>query len=43
MQAPAVGELCADLVMGEEPSFDISGLRPGRFADGVEVEERAVI
>ena len=43
MQAPAVGELCADLMVGTEPAFDISGLRPGRFADGVEVEERAVI
>ncbi len=43
MQAPAVGELCADLMVGREPAFDVSGLRPGRFADGVEVEERAVI
>ncbi|HXA41395.1 MAG TPA: FAD-binding oxidoreductase [Candidatus Solibacter sp.] len=43
MQAPAVGELCADLIVGREPAFDISGLRPGRFAEGVEVEERAVI
>jgi len=32
-------------VMGREPAFDISGLRPGRFAEGasVPVGERAVI
>ena len=43
MQAPAVGELCADLMVGREPAFDISSLRPGRFAEGDFVEERAVI
>jgi sarcosine oxidase subunit beta len=43
MQAPAVGELCADLMVGRAPAFDISSLRPGRFADGDFVEERAVI
>ncbi|HEV3233435.1 MAG TPA: FAD-binding oxidoreductase [Candidatus Dormibacteraeota bacterium] len=43
MQAPAVGELCGDLIVGREPAFDISALRPGRFAEGDFVEERAVI
>jgi sarcosine oxidase subunit beta len=43
MQAPAVGELCADLVVGREPAFDIGNLRPERFADGQTLEERAVI
>lgn len=43
MQAPAVGELCADMVVGQQPAFDISNLRPERFVDGQLVEERAVI
>jgi sarcosine oxidase subunit beta len=43
MQAPAVGELCGDLIVGRAPAFDLSGLRPGRFAEGDFVEERAVI
>ena len=43
MQAPAAGEVCADLMAGQEPPFDISRLRPGRFAEGDVVEERAVI
>jgi sarcosine oxidase subunit beta len=43
MQAPAVGELCADLVVGREPVFDLKALRPGRFAAGDYVVERAVI
>ncbi|MEA2646780.1 MAG: hypothetical protein QOE92_1863 [Chloroflexota bacterium] len=43
MQAPAVGELAADLVLGRAPAFDITALRPGRFADGELVTERAVI
>jgi sarcosine oxidase subunit beta len=45
MQAPAVGEVLADLVVGRDPAFDISGLRPGRFAAGASlpVGERAVI
>jgi len=38
-----VGELCADMVVGQQPAFDISNLRPERFADGQLVEERAVI
>ena len=43
MQAPAVGELASDLVLGRAPAFDISSLRPSRFAEGDYVEERAVI
>jgi sarcosine oxidase subunit beta len=43
MQAPAVGELCADLMVGRPPAFDISMLRPGRFAAGELVAEHAVI
>jgi sarcosine oxidase subunit beta len=45
MQAPAVGELLADLAVGREPAFDISGLRPGRFAEGaaLPIGESAVI
>jgi sarcosine oxidase subunit beta len=43
MQAPAVGDLCSDLILGHSPAFDISALRPGRFATGDYREERAVI
>jgi sarcosine oxidase subunit beta len=43
MQAPAVGELCADLMVGQQPAFDIGNLRPERFTEGQMVEERAVI
>ncbi len=43
MQAPAVGELTADLMVGATPTFDIRALRPGRFAEGDYVRERAVI
>ena len=43
MQAPAVGEICAGLVLGRQPVFDVSALRPGRFKSGDYVEERAVI
>ena len=43
MQAPAVGELLADAVTGRDPAFDISSLRPGRFAEGAVVQESAVI
>jgi sarcosine oxidase subunit beta len=43
MQAPAVGELCGDLMVGRDPAFDISALRPARFKEGASEEERAVI
>ena len=43
MQAPAVGELLADMMLGRPPAVDLHALRPGRFAEGDYVEERAVI
>ena len=43
MQAPAVGELCSDLLLGREPAFSVESLRPSRFAEGDYAEERAVI
>jgi sarcosine oxidase subunit beta len=43
MQAPALGELCADAITGREPAFDFSNLRPSRFADGVVLQESAII
>jgi sarcosine oxidase subunit beta len=43
MQAPAVGELLADAITGQRPAFDFSSLRPDRFAEGVVVQESAVI
>ena len=43
MQAPAVGELVADLIVGKAPAFDMSALRPSRFAEGDYREETAII
>ena len=43
MQAPAVGELTADLMLDRATPFDISSLRPSRFSEGDYVVERAVI
>src|SRR5258708_9463124 len=43
MQAPAVAGLCAARLGGREPAFDISGLRPGRFAYCLAVEKGAGI
>jgi sarcosine oxidase subunit beta len=43
MQAPAAGELLADLMTGRAPAFDISPLRHSRFAEGDYLEETAVI
>lgn len=43
MQAPAMGELCADLMLGRTPSVDLTALRPGRFDEGDYSAERAVI
>ena len=43
MQAPAVGELCADMMLGREPAVDLHALRPSRFAEGDYAVERAVI
>ncbi len=40
------GEVLADLVMGRQPSIDLTPFRPGRFRDGtahhVELEERSL-
>ena len=30
----AVGEIVASTVLGREPAFDVSALRPSRFAEG---------
>ncbi|GAC1331223.1 MAG: FAD-binding oxidoreductase [Candidatus Dormibacteria bacterium] len=43
MQAPAVGELCADMILGRDPAVDLHALRPSRFAEGDYTAERAVI
>lgn len=43
MQAPAVGDLLSDVMLGRAPAFDIHSLRPSRFAEGDYSEERAVI
>jgi sarcosine oxidase subunit beta len=43
MQAPAVGDLLSDVMLGRAPAFDIDSLRPSRFAEGDYSEERAVI
>lgn len=43
MQAPAAGLVCADLMSGRTPPFDVRDLRPQRFAEGATTVERAVI
>ena len=43
MQAPAVGDICSDMMLGREPAFSVRALRPSRFAEGDYTEERAVI
>jgi sarcosine oxidase subunit beta len=42
-QAPAVGEHLAQLVRGEQPSFDLSGFSLERFARGEQRAERFVV
>ena len=42
-QAPAVGEHLAELIVGEEPSLDLSPLSLDRFARGGERRERFVV
>jgi sarcosine oxidase, subunit beta len=42
-QAPAVGEHLAELVVGREPSLDLSSLALERFAEGRPREERFVV
>jgi sarcosine oxidase subunit beta len=43
MQAPAIGELVADMMVGKDPGIDLRSLRPSRFAEGDYLVERAVI
>jgi sarcosine oxidase subunit beta len=43
MHAPAAGLIAAEIVMGKEPSIDISPLAPERFAKGATVAETNVI
>lgn len=43
MQAPAAGEIVAQLICGETPSVDVTALRFDRFARGALVTEHAVI
>jgi sarcosine oxidase subunit beta len=42
-QAPVIGEHLAELVLGREPTFDLSELSATRFADGVQRREQNVI
>jgi sarcosine oxidase subunit beta len=42
-QAPAIGEHLAQLVRGEQPSFDLGGLALERFARGEQRAERFVV
>ena len=34
MHSPAIGQLVAEMVLGETPSLDVHALRPSRFAEG---------
>jgi sarcosine oxidase subunit beta len=43
MQAPAIGDLVSDMMLGKEPAFSLAALRPSRFAEGDYARERAVI
>lgn len=42
-QAPAVGEHVAELVVGREPTLDLSAFSAARFADGTARPERVVV
>jgi sarcosine oxidase subunit beta len=42
-QAPAVGEHIAELVVGREPTLDLSAFSAGRFASGAERRETFVV
>ena len=42
-QSPAIGEHLAQLVRGEQPSFDLSALAVERFARGEQRAERFVV
>jgi sarcosine oxidase subunit beta len=43
MQAPAIGHLLADRLLGREPEIDLAPYAPGRFAEGRGEPEVAVI
>ncbi len=43
MHAPAAGRLTAEMILGKEPSIDISSLSPERFAKGELIVETNVI
>jgi sarcosine oxidase, subunit beta len=42
-QSPAVGEHVAELVLGREPTLDLSALSAGRFARAQSRTERLVV
>ena len=42
-QAPAVGEIVRDLVLGRQPFVDVAALRAERFAEGAARPERNVV
>jgi sarcosine oxidase, subunit beta len=42
-QAPAAGEIVADLVLGREPFVDVTPLRAERFAEGARITEANIV
>ena len=43
MQSPAVGRIVADELLGEDPGFDLTPYRLGRFANGAPAPETAIL
>jgi glycine/D-amino acid oxidase-like deaminating enzyme len=43
MQAPAVGRIVADELLGEDPAFDLTPYRLERFDDGATFPETAIL
>ena len=43
MQAPAVGRIVADELLGRDPGFDLAPYRLERFAAGTEIPETAIL
>jgi sarcosine oxidase subunit beta len=43
MHGPIIGEIIADLIVGRQPSIDISAFRPDRFSDESEATEVNVV
>jgi sarcosine oxidase subunit beta len=43
MQAPAVGRIVADELLGVDPRFDLAPYRLDRFAEGAVVPETAIL